>query len=141
MPILTPWDPLVKNAFSPEMKLAVDKFSYVISMSCKTTHPASRNSEAACTSCPEGTHFTVLDPSKNSGVCTKRFCPFCKPSGCCGKNHKHFVINSESLEGVCVRHSDDCTPLCVPYGEDHPSKRRVCTSGCNRVFKKRRALG
>ncbi len=61
-------------------------------------------------------------------------------SGCCGKDHKHFVINSESLEGVCVRHTDDCTPLCVPYGEDHPDKRRVCTSGCNRVFKKRRSV-
>ena len=69
---------------------------------------------------------------------------------CCGEGHKHYVVNSESLAGVCVRHNDDCNAVCVPAKQD-PTKRRVCTKanltqttlpltrctwkGCNRIVK------
>ena len=46
-----------------------------------------------------------------------------------GEGHKHYVVNSESLEGVCVRHSDDCTPVCVPKGDGEPWRQRVCSKG------------
>ena len=46
-----------------------------------------------------------------------------------GEGHKHYVVNSESLEGVCVRHSDDCTPVCVPKGDSEPWRQRVCSKG------------
>lgn len=62
-------------------------------------------------------------------------CPFCKPKSCCGARHKHYVVNTESLEGVCVWHNDDCTPMCVPTGDEHPEKRRVCSKGCNQLVK------
>ena len=42
---------------------------------------------------------------------------------------QHYVVNTESLEGVCVRHTDDCTPVCVPRGEGEPWRRRVCSKG------------
>ena len=58
----------------------------------------------------------------------------CKPKQCCGKHHKHYVYNTESMEGVCVRHNDDCTAVCVPQKPD-PAKRRVCSKGCNRMLK------
>jgi hypothetical protein len=51
----------------------------------------------------------------------------CKPSSCCGKHHKHYVMNTESMEGVCVRHNDDCTSVCMPRGNEHPHKPRVCS--------------
>ena len=66
---------------------------------------------------------------------TKKECPFCKPKQCCGAGHKHYVLNTENLEGVCVRHSDDCTPVCVPMGYDGADKRRICTKSCNRFLK------
>ena len=69
---------------------------------------------------------------------------------CCGEGHKHYVVNSESLAGVCVRHNDDCNAVCVPAQYD-PTKKRVCTKatltqttlpltrctwkGCNRILK------
>ena len=68
---------------------------------------------------------------------------------CCGEGHKHYVVNSESLAGVCVRHNDDCNAVCVPREQD-PTKKRVCTKvtqpnnptphpavwkGCNRIVK------
>merc|ERR1711988_1504308 len=103
--------------------------------SCKTSHPAKRG-PASCTACtPAAKHFTIIDPKTNTGTCSAKECPFCKPKACCGKHHKHYVINTESLEGVCVRHSDDCTPMCVPRGEDFPDKRRVCCKGCNILMK------
>ena len=43
-------------------------------------------------------------------------------------------MNTESLEGVCIKHSDDCTPLCMPRGDD-PTQRKVCTKGCNQLVK------
>ena len=76
-----------------------------------------------------------MDPRTNTGTCTKQECPFCKPKECCGDGHKHYVLNSENLEGVCTRHSDDCTPICVPTGDGKPGQRRVCSKGCNRVLK------
>ena len=45
---------------------------------------------------------------------------------CCDERHKHYVVNSESLAGVCVRHNDDCNAGCVPREQD-PTKKRVCT--------------
>ena len=58
----------------------------------------------------------------------------CKPKSCCGKHHKHYVYNTESMEGVCVRHNNDCTAVCVPREVD-PGKRRICSKGCNRMVK------
>ena len=58
----------------------------------------------------------------------------CKPKSCCGAHHKHYVYNTESMEGVCVRHNDDCTAVCVPREAD-PSKRRICSKGCNQMVK------
>ena len=50
---------------------------------------------------------------------------------CCGERHKHYVVNSESLAGVCVRHNDDCNAVCVPNNvpnnEDDAKINRVCT--------------
>jgi len=85
----------------------------------------------ACTRCPKGIHHTIIDPAFNTGVCTKTECPFFRPRSCCGKHSKHFVLNAESLFGVCVRHTDDCTPLCMPRGVD-PKKKgvtRFCSKG------------
>ena len=58
----------------------------------------------------------------------------CKPKACCGEHHKHYVYNTESMEGVCVRHNNDCTAVCVPREAD-PGKRRICSKGCNRMVK------
>lgn len=94
---------------------------------------------ASCTSCnPLGCnpHFTIMDPKTNTGTCTAQVCPTCKPSSCCDPSHKHYVLNTKSLEGVCVRHNDDCTPVCVPPGSEHKTNERsVCSKGCNRMLK------
>jgi len=58
----------------------------------------------------------------------------CKPRSCCGKHHKHYVYNTKNMEGVCVRHNDDCTAVCVPRKPD-PTQRQVCSKGCNRMLK------
>merc|ERR1712072_1178679 len=108
--------------------------SFMISTPCKTEHPQ-KQGPAACTSCPDGISFTVVDPRTFTGTCTEKPCPFCKPKACCGANHKHYVMNTESLEGVCVRHTDDCTPLCVPQGVAKPGQRRICSKGCNQLIK------
>jgi hypothetical protein len=89
---------------------------------------------ASCTKCREGCHHTVTSPKTNAGTCSKAECPTCKPKACCGAHHKHYVVNTESLLGVCVRHNDDCTAVCVPGIEDR-TKRRVCSKGCNRILK------
>lgn len=115
--------------------------------SCKTEH-AVRSGSTACTSChdsrsstedecvnDEKCHFTILDPKTNTGTCTETACPACKPAACCGAHHKHFVVNTEALTGVCVRHTDDCTPVCMPRGDNEPAKRRVCSKGCNQLLK------
>lgn len=44
------------------------------------------------------------------------------------------MLNTAALTGVCVRHSDDCTPLCVPK-LPQPDDRRVCSKGCNQVIR------
>jgi len=84
--------------------------------------------------CHKGCHHTIMDPKRNAGTCSKEECPMCKPKSCCGKHHKHYVYNTESMEGVCVRHNDDCTAVCVPQKPD-PTKKRVCSKGCNRMLK------
>jgi len=104
-------------------------------LSCATEHPEIKG-PTACTSCPaQMPYHTIIDPKRNSGTCTKIECPFCKPGACCGPRHKHYIVNTESLEGVCVKHTDDCTPVCVPVGDQHPEKRRVCSKGCNLLVK------
>jgi len=105
--------------------------------SCQTSHPE-LSGAASCTSCDPhacNRHFTITDPKTNTGTCTKTECPFCKPKSCCGAHHKHYVLNTESLEGICVRHNDDCTPVCVPQGVNNPSVKRVCSKGCNQLAK------
>ena len=81
--------------------------------SCRIQHPT-LNGPASCTMCHKGCHHTITDPKRNAGTCTKKECPMCKPKSCCGKHHKHYVYNTESMEGVCVRHNDDCTAVCMP---------------------------
>jgi hypothetical protein len=93
---------------------------------------------ASCTSCdPEGCnkHFTIMDPKTNTGTCTPTVCPMCKPSACCTAGHKHYVINTNSMEGVCVRHDDTCMAVCMPRGNANPELKRVCTKGCNKMLK------
>jgi len=110
---------------------------WTLEASCQTEHPEV-SGPVACTSCNSkgcNPHFTIIDPKTNTGTCTKKKCPTCKPKACCSKGHKHYVLNSKNLEGVCVRHSDDCTPVCVPFGSDDPKERRICTKGCNRLLK------
>jgi len=114
---------------------------FLESPECKTSH-SSIKGPASCTSCrPNGCnpHFTIIDPKTNTGTCTSKKCPTCKPKACCGDGHKHYVLNTQNLEGVCVRHNDDCTPVCVPIGSDDPKLRRVCTKGCNRLLKVQKA--
>jgi len=113
------------------------KVKWAVDPSCGTSHPTVTG-PASCTSCPTtgcNTHFTVVDPQTNTGTCTKTECPFCKPKSCCTPHHKHYVLNTASLEGICVRYNDDCTPVCVPQGINDPTKRRVCTKGCNMLTK------
>merc|ERR1711924_448336 len=83
-----------------------------------------------CTSCRKGMHHTVLNTLQMAGTCTKTFCPLCKPKQCCGPNHKHFVMAAESMQGVCVRHTDQCQPLCIPQANTLSKAapaRRVCS--------------
>jgi hypothetical protein len=105
--------------------------------SCQSAHEEI-SGPASCTSCdPKGCnkHFTIMDPATNTGTCTAKPCPMCKPSTCCTPGHKHYVINTDNMEGVCVRHTDDCSTVCMPRGNVHPEKRRVCSKGCNKKLK------
>lgn len=119
--------------------------------SCKTCLP-SNPKPTACTSCA-GTggnkmwsaaagfhhapckggpcHHTVIDPKYNAGTCDSQPCLFCKPRSCCGRHHKHFIVDPDLMAGVCVRHSDDCTPLCIESSGQ--TKRTVCSKGCNAI--------
>ena len=101
--------------------------------SCFIQHPELQG-PASCTMCRKSCHHTIVDPKRNAGTCTKKACPMCKPKSCCGKHHKHYVYNTESMEGVCVRHNDDCTAVCAPVKPD-PTKTTVCSKGCNRMLK------
>jgi len=111
--------------------------------SCMTEHPK-KYGPTACTACDQNRKekfFTIIDPRTNSGTCTATPCPACKPRACCGDHHKHFVVNTISLTGVCVRHNDDCTPVCMPRGERDRTKPRVCSKGCNQLLKVERLWG
>jgi len=113
------------------------RVKWVEENTCLTSHSEIQG-PASCTSCDTSgcnKFFTIIDPKTNTGTCTEKECPTCKPKECCGLNHKHYVLNTNSLEGVCVRHNDDCTPMCVPIGNDDPRVKRVCTKGCNRIIK------
>jgi len=110
---------------------------WLLERSCMSSHPTV-SGPAGCTSCDRlgcNPHFTIINPKTNTGTCTSTLCPTCKPKVCCGAEHKHYVLNTRNLEGVCVRHDDDCTPICVPQGIDNPKIRRVCTKGCNQLLK------
>jgi hypothetical protein len=112
----------------------VKSFKWSSEASCQTSHPTV-SGPASCTSCDKkgcNPHFTIVDPKTHTGTCTKRKCPTCKPKSCCGEGHKHYVLNSKNLDGVCVRHSDDCTPICIGEGKQ---ERRVCSKGCNQLLK------
>lgn len=70
-----------------------------VEASCLTEHPE-KSGPTACTTCgvgPNGMkiHHTIIDPRTNTGTCTMKECPFCKPKACCGAKHKHYVVNSE----------------------------------------------
>jgi len=124
-----------------QAKVPEKDIKWVKEPSCLTAHPK-KSGPASCTACNTtcgnapgcNRHFTIVDPKTNTGTCTKKECPFCKPKECCGANHKHYVINTMNLEGVCVRHNDDCTSVCMPRGQ-HPASawlpghapRRVCS--------------
>jgi len=109
-------------------------YKWGIESTCHTSHPQVEG-PASCTSCSGcNKFFTVADPKTNTGTCTKRECPMCKPKVCCGKRHKHYVYNTESMEGVCVPHNDDCTAVCMPRHDDG-TKKRVCSKGCNIMLK------
>jgi len=121
--------PLFNTNLAPNGKL-------IEQTSCRTSHVDAAGSPTGCTSCPKGMHHTILNPRRSTGTCTENFCPFCKPSSCCGPHHKHFVINTESFEGVCVRHTNDCTPLCMPRDTTPDFKGvTVCSKGCNQLRK------
>jgi len=123
--------------------------------SCKTCLP-SNGRPTACTSCPgtggkalwtkaggyhhspcEGgpCHHTIIDARYNAGTCDVQPCQFCKPRACCGPHHKHFMIDADKMAGVCVRHTDDCTPLCV-QSRLRTGKRAICSKGCNQLTRK-----
>ena len=137
--------------------------SVIQQSTCNTTaHQYGMPAPMRCTSCPTNIFHTILNPTFNTGLCTKSECPGCRPRTCCGKvtaphnllmvqllhaiafltlaciwvqGHKHFVLNAETLDGVCVRMSDDCTSLCVPRELPTPgsgkNKPNVCSKGCN----------
>jgi hypothetical protein len=98
--------------------------------SCRKCLPGTQDA-TACTECNSQTPFhTILQPKTRSGTCTAAFCPLCKPRECCGKGHRHFVLDAASNNGVCLRHTDDCTGHCVGIAE----ARTTCTKGCNHVL-------
>jgi len=92
-----------------------------------------------CTMCnPETPHHTILNPRFGSGTCTSRICPLCKPRECCGPGHQHFIIDSESQNGVCIKPTDDCKAHCVTNPLLVNGERRsetMCTKGCNDIIK------
>jgi len=96
-------------------------------------------SAADCTTCKAATpHHTVLNPRHGTGTCTERLCPLCKPKECCEKGHRHFIIDAESMNGVCLKPTDDCKAHCVTHSELHNGETRslsTCTKGCNDIIK------
>merc|ERR1711988_322290 len=110
---------------------------YNVMLACDPSCKSCVNSKpTGCTSCMAATpHHTVVDPLKMAGTCTKEFCPQCKAKQCCPRNHKHFVIETQRMEGVCVKHTDNCQPLCLPKASstDEVPLDRVCSKGCNQL--------
>jgi len=114
---------------------AISRRSWSMHPDCLSAYRGMPAAQTSCTTCTgQKPFFTIMDPKTNTGTCSAKECPSCKPKSCCGKHHKHFVINTESNQGVCVRHSDDCTPLCMPQDAD-PTKKKVCSKGCNQLLK------
>ena len=100
--------PLCWGENNDHQSIIPDSIKFIRQASCLTEHPELKGL-SACTSCNlagANPHFTIMDPKSNTGTCTSKECPTCKPSTCCGPRHKHYVLNSENLEGVCVRHTD-----------------------------------
>jgi len=81
----------------------------------------------ACTSCkPTAKHHAIVDPKNGAGLCSAEPCQFCKPKQCCDSNHKHYIVDADTMSGVCVQHNDDCHPVCV----ESKSGAKVCSKGC-----------
>lgn len=119
--------------------------------SCKTCLQGNRE-PTACTSCPAPTprfkfignkhnyeeckgglpcHLTIMFPREHAGTCNKEYCHHCKTRACC--QNKHFIVDPDAMQGVCVPHTDDCTPLCV-VSKKNPGKK-VCSKGCNTLVR------
>merc|ERR1711998_397512 len=97
-----------------------------------------------CTTCSEEfPHHTLLNPRFGTGTCSEMQCPLCKPRECCDDGHRHFIIDAESRNGVCLKHSDDCKAHCVSnskfyvegLGDVVTKDVQVCTKGCNEIVK------
>lgn len=93
-----------------------------------------------CTMCkPDAPHHTILNPRFGTGTCTLRLCPLCKPKECCGNGHRHLILDAQSMNGMCLKHTDDCKAHCVAYDIHMPNSLTalgtVCTKGCNDVMK------
>merc|ERR1719353_2663465 len=78
--------------------------------------------------CKGPCHLAILDPRTQSGTCHREHCFFCKPRACCADHHKHFIVDADAMSGVCVRHTDDCTPSCI---KSDVTGKQVCSKGCN----------
>jgi len=62
----------------------------------------------------------------------------CKPKECCEKGHRHFIIDAESHNGICLKPTDDCKAHCVTSSTLIENERRTittCTKGCNDIIK------
>merc|ERR1711998_763271 len=101
-----------------------------------------------CTTCSEEfPHHTLLNPRFGTGTCSEMQCPLCKPKECCDRGHRHFIIDAESRNGVCLKHSDDCKQHCVTTPASDPllsqstahigrsSEYTICSKGCNDLTK------
>jgi len=100
--------------------------------SCPSRPPKQQTAEGTWAACPKGQpcYHTILDPRRNAGLCTEQHCPFCKPRACCGEHHQNLIVDPDAMAGVCVRHTDDCTPYCK---KSIVSNKRVCSKGCNNL--------
>ena len=125
--------PVCWGQVNSQLSVPTKGIQWDLEKSCQIQHPSIAG-PASCTMCHKGCSHTIMDPKRNACTCTTKPCPMCKPKSCCGKHHKHYIYNTESMEGVCVRHNDDCTAVCAPQEAD-PNKRRVCSKGCNRKLK------
>lgn len=108
--------------------------------SCTSCHGKPQRSEsnpARWAPCEGGAacHHTILDAQRRAGTCSVEHCHLCKPRSCCGPHHKHLLVDSADMAGVCVRHTDTCAEHCVPGPRVGGSNTKVCSKGCNMLTK------